>query len=76
MWRHDWRAARTARDPIRIRTDAAAIAAIPTWQSWRNPFWTQSVRDHLQPLIAAVAAGREQPIRDEIDLNCDWLAQP
>ncbi|MDA8203691.1 MAG: hypothetical protein M0Z49_13200 [Chloroflexi bacterium] len=76
IWFDDWRDAQAAGDSVRTRSDAAAIAAIPSWPSWQSPFWTQSVRDHLQPLIAAVAAGREQPIRDEITLNCGWLAQP
>lgn len=76
IWFDDWLDAQTAGDPVRSRTDAGAIADIPSWPSWRSPFWTQSVRDHLQPLIADVASGREQPIRDEIALNCDWLAQP
>lgn len=73
IWLDDWLAARAARNASRAAAAERAVAGIPSWPSWTSPFWTQSVRDHLSGLIAAVRAGQEGPIRAEIALNCDWL---
>jgi hypothetical protein len=70
IWFDEWVDARDASNAQRETIAAETIAAIPTWPSWRSPFWTDSVLDHLRPLITAVRDGREQPIRQEIKLNC------
>lgn len=75
-WFDEWLDARAAGGAVRVVTAANAIAAIPTWPSWNSQFWTQSVRDHLSPLLADVAAGHEGPIRVEMATNCNWLVAP
>lgn len=72
-WFDEWLDARALGDATRAGAAATAIAGIPVWQSWNSPFWTQSVRDHLTPLLDDVAAGRDASIREEMATNCSWL---
>lgn len=72
----EWLDARAAAEVPRAATAGRAIAEIPTWPSWSGPFWTQSFRDHYAPLIAAVAAGDEAPVRANMPVNCSWLTAP
>lgn len=73
IWFDEWLGARAASDADRERIAAATIADIPTWPSWSSPFWTESVRDHLVPLIAAIDHGDATPIRREMQLNCSGI---
>ena len=75
-WFDAWLDARAASDVAREAAAAAVIAGIPEWPSWNSLFWDDSVRDYYRPVIAAVAAGHDAPIKKEMTTNCSWLAGP
>lgn len=74
IWLDEWLDAREAGDADREHAAATTVAAVPTWPSWTSPFWTESYTDHLQGLITAVGDGDEAPVRQEMELNCDFAA--
>ena len=74
IWLGEWLDARTHGEADRERHAAAQVAAVRSWPSWDSPFWTQSVRDYLGPVLDAVAAGEMAPVEAEMATNCSWLA--
>ena len=72
IWFDEWLDARGASNLAREEIAAAAIVAIPTWESWNGPFFDQSYRDYKGSIIAAVGRGDEGPVRAEMRLNCSW----
>jgi hypothetical protein len=76
IWFDDWLDARAAGDPERERAATDQIQLFRTWPSWDSPFWDQSVRDHFNPIIDAVANGDPGPVEAEMTLNCSAVNDP
>jgi hypothetical protein len=70
MWQLDWLDAHRSTDAPRLAADRAVILGIPGWRSYHEPFGTQSYRDVLDRVIAAVARDDPAPVRANVDLNC------
>ncbi len=75
VWFDEWLVARSVGDPAREQTARVEIESIPTWPSWNSAFWTQSVRDHYNPIIRQVAAGDPTGVEAEMQTNCSWVAE-
>jgi hypothetical protein len=70
MWQIDWLEARQANDAARQAADRVVISGIPTWYSYGPPFATQSYRDVLDRVIAAVNRDDPAPVSANVGLNC------
>jgi hypothetical protein len=70
MWEIDWLDARNAQDTTRLGRDQRVIASIPGWYSYSEPFGSQSYRDVLDRVIAAVARDDPAPVATNAALNC------
>jgi hypothetical protein len=71
MWQIDWLEARAANDSARQAAARLVIQGIPTWSSYNPPFATQSYRDVLDRVIAAV--NRDDPASVRAALNCTGI---
>jgi hypothetical protein len=71
LWEADWLAARAAGDAARLEVARSTILGFPEWQSYRvGIFWTESVRDHIDVLVAAVGRDDPVPLEHEMATNC------
>jgi hypothetical protein len=74
IWLDEWVDATAAQDAARAAAAADEISRIPTWPSWNSVFFDQSVRDHLSPILDAVAEGQVAPPEAEVASgNCSWV---
>lgn len=74
LWEADWLAAVAAGDAARSAEASSAILGIPEWQSYRaGVFWTDSFRDHVDVLVAAVRQGDTAPLEQEMQNNCSGV---
>jgi len=73
IWLDDWADARGVGDAHRISADATHLAGVPSWPSWNSPFWTESVRDHMSGVLAAVDRNDIEPVRHELATNCSGV---
>lgn len=74
LWEADWLAAVAAGDAARSDAARTTILGFPTWESYRvGVFWTESVRDHVDELVAAVGRGDTAPVQHEMQTNCSGV---
>jgi hypothetical protein len=75
MWQIDWLEAREAGDTARQAAARQVISGIPTWSSYGPPFATQSYRDVLDRVIAAVNRDDPAPVSANVALNCEGVGR-
>jgi hypothetical protein len=73
MWQIDWLEARAANDSARQAAARLVIQGIPTWSFYGPPFATQSYRDVLDRVIAAVNRDDPAPVSANVALNCTGI---
>jgi hypothetical protein len=73
MWQVDWLDARQADNAARQAADRQVILGYPTWQSYGEPFATQSYRDVLDRVISAVDRDDPAPVAANVALNCTGI---
>jgi hypothetical protein len=70
MWQVDWLEARAANDSARQAAARLVISGIPTWSFYGPPFATQSYRDVIDRVVAAVDRDDPVPVTANVALNC------
>lgn len=70
MWQVDWLDARRDGDATRQAADRAVIQSYPTWEGYKGQFATQSYRDLMDGVIAAVSRDDPAPVSANVGLNC------
>jgi hypothetical protein len=73
MWQVDWLEARQANDAAREAAARRVISGIPTWSFYGPPFATQSYRDVIDRVVAAVNRDDPAPVTSNVALNCTGI---
>jgi hypothetical protein len=71
LWFGEWLNADAAADGARAAAAANVILGYPTWRSYTGTFATQSYRDVIDRVIAAVRRDDRGPVSSYMALNCE-----